>query len=62
MELHSKQIFNIGILLNGVLIPGLFSKPLVPCSFMNLYFLNPHLRDFDCIINLPFFCFKNLWV
>ena len=48
MELYSKKISpNIGILLNGALIPNLLNNPFASCSFINLDFLLPHIAYFD---------------
>ena len=45
---------NNGILLNGVLRPKLRNNPFTSCSFINLYFLLPHIAHFDDKINLPY--------
>ena len=49
---------NIGILLNGVLIPKLLNSPFVSWFLINLDFLLPHIAHFDNIIDLPLLVVK----
>ena len=70
MELHSTELHsiaflkmisrNIGVLLNGVLIPKLLSNPFASCSLISFDFLLSHVAHFDYIIVLPLLVFKAL--
>ena len=48
---------NNGILLNGASRPKLLN---IPCFFINLEFLLPHIAHFDNYIDLPLIVLKTL--